>query len=155
MFCFQCQETAKNKGCSVKGVCGKPEETANLQDLLIYVLKGIAIYGEKGKEVGILDKETGLFIAKALFSTITNANWDNERFVDLIKEGLKRREALKNGFLAAYKENMERILTNSCMIQRPGTRVMWPSFMKRQKRSAFWQRKMRMSVLSGSFSLLD
>ena len=104
MFCFQCQETAKNKGCNVKGVCGKPEDTANLQDLLIYVLKGIAIYGEKGKEIGISDKETGLFIAKALFSTITNANWDNERFVDLIKEGLKRREALKNGFLAAYKE---------------------------------------------------
>lgn len=104
MFCFQCQETAKNKGCNVKGVCGKPEDTANLQDLLIYVLKGIAIYGEKGKKIGISDKETGLFIAKALFSTITNANWDNERFVDLIKEGLKRREALKNEFLAAYKE---------------------------------------------------
>jgi len=47
MFCFQCQETAKNEGCTVKGVCGKPEDTANLQDLLIYVLKGIAIYGEK------------------------------------------------------------------------------------------------------------
>ena len=108
MFCFQCQETAKNKGCNVKGVCGKPEDTANLQDLLIYVLKGIAIYGEKGKEVGILDKETGLFIAKALFSTITNTNWDNERFVELIKGGLKRREALKNGFLAAYKDKHEK-----------------------------------------------
>ncbi|MBU4425823.1 MAG: hypothetical protein KKB35_03720, partial [Proteobacteria bacterium] len=47
MFCFQCQETAKNTGCTIKGVCGKPEETANLQDLLIYVLKGISIYGEK------------------------------------------------------------------------------------------------------------
>ncbi|MBW2341612.1 MAG: hydroxylamine reductase [Deltaproteobacteria bacterium] len=104
MFCFQCQETAKNKGCNIKGVCGKPEDTANLQDLLIYVLKGIAIYGEKGKEVGISHRETGLFIAKALFSTITNTNWDNERFVDLIKEGLKRRQVLKNGFLAAYKD---------------------------------------------------
>ena len=44
MFCFQCQETAKNTGCTVKGVCGKPEETANLQDLVIHVLRGIAVY---------------------------------------------------------------------------------------------------------------
>jgi len=104
MFCFQCQETAKNKGCTVKGVCGKPEETANLQDLLIYVLKGIAVYGEKTKELGIHDKETGLFVAQGLFTTITNANWDNERFIAMIKEALKRREELKEKFLSAYKE---------------------------------------------------
>jgi hydroxylamine reductase len=104
MFCFQCQETAKNTGCTIKGMCGKPEETANLQDLLIYVLRGIAVYGEKAKELGIYDKETGLFIAQALFTTITNANWDNDRFVAIIKEALKHREALKDKFLAAYKE---------------------------------------------------
>jgi len=104
MFCFQCQETAKNTGCTVKGMCGKPEETANLQDLLIYVLKGIAVYGEKAKELGIHDKENGLFIAQALFTTITNANWDNDRFVAMIKEALKRRDDLKDKFLAAYKE---------------------------------------------------
>ena len=155
MFCFQCQETAKNKGCNVKGVCGKPEDTANLQDLLIYVLKGIAIYGEKGKEVGISDKETGLFIAKALFSTITNANWDNERFVDLIKEGLKRREALKNGFLAAYKEKHGKDFDEQLHDSATWYSGDVAEFHERQKRSAFWQRKMRMSVLSGSFSLLD
>jgi len=104
MFCFQCQETAKNTGCTVKGVCGKPEETANLQDLLIYVLRGVSVYGEKAKELGILDKKTGLFIAQGLFTTITNANWDNERFISLIKEGLKVREELKAKFLTAYKE---------------------------------------------------
>ena len=104
MFCFQCQETAKNKGCTVKGVCGKPEETANLQDLLIYVLRGIAVYGEKAKELGILDKETGLFVAQGLFTTITNANWDDDRFIAMIREGLKRRDALKDKFLAAYSE---------------------------------------------------
>ena len=104
MFCFQCQETAKNTGCTVKGVCGKPEETANLQDLLIYVLRGVSAYGEKAKELGIVDKETGLFIAQSLFTTITNANWDNERFISLIKESLKIREELKTKFLAAYKE---------------------------------------------------
>ena len=104
MFCFQCQETAKNEGCTIKGVCGKPEDTANLQDLLIYVLRGIAVYGEKGSELGVSIKENGLFAAQALFTTITNANWDNDRFVETIKEGLKRREALKNEVMAAYKE---------------------------------------------------
>jgi len=104
MFCFQCQETAKNTGCTIKGVCGKPEETANLQDLLIYVLRGIAVYGEKAKELGIHDKETGLFVAQALFTTITNANWDNDRFIALIKDALKRRYALKEKFVTAYKE---------------------------------------------------
>ncbi len=104
MFCFQCQETAKNNGCTIKGVCGKPEDTANFQDLLIYVLKGIAVYGEKAKELGVSTKENGLFTAQALFTTITNANWDNDRFIELIKEGLKRREALKDRFLAAHRE---------------------------------------------------
>ena len=104
MFCFQCQETAKNTGCTVRGVCGKPEETANLQDLLIYVLRGIAVYGEKLKEMGALDNETGRFVAEALFATITNANWDNDRFVAMIRQGLKHREQLRNKFLAAYKE---------------------------------------------------
>lgn len=104
MFCFQCQETAKNTGCTIKGVCGKPEDTANLQDLLIYALRGLAVYGEKAGELGIPNRENGLFAAQALFTTITNANWDNARFVALIKEALKRRQALKEKFLAAYKE---------------------------------------------------
>jgi len=104
MFCFQCQETAKNTGCTIKGVCGKPEDTANFQDLLIYVLRGVAVYSEKASELGISNKENGLFTAQALFTTITNANWDNDRFIELIKEALKRRESLKDRFLAAYKE---------------------------------------------------
>jgi len=104
MFCFQCQETAKNEGCTVKGVCGKPEDTANLQDLLIYVLRGIAVYGEKAKELGMSNKENGLFAAQALFTTITNANWDNDRFIDMIRQGLGRREALKDKVTAAYQE---------------------------------------------------
>ncbi len=75
MFCFQCQETAKNTGCTVKGMCGKPEETANLQDLLIFVLRGIAIYGEKLKELGQPDRSNDDFVLQGLFATITNANW--------------------------------------------------------------------------------
>ena len=103
MFCFQCQEMAKNTGCTVKGMCGKPEETANLQDLLIFVLRGIAVYGERLKELGSADRSNDDFVLQALFATITNANWDDARFVALIQDGLARRDKLKNSFLAAYK----------------------------------------------------
>lgn len=102
MFCFQCQETAKNTGCTVKGICGKPESLANLQDLLIYTLKGISVYGDKAKEVGVIDKEAGLFIAKGLFATITNANWQEDWFIDYIREALKVRDNLKQKFLSTY-----------------------------------------------------
>ena len=104
MFCFQCQETAKNTGCTVRGVCGKPEETANLQDLLIFTLKGISVYGEKLKELGAVDRSNDEFIAQSLFATITNANWDDTRFTAMIQEGLKRRDQAKATFLAAYKD---------------------------------------------------
>jgi hydroxylamine reductase len=95
MFCFQCQETAKNQGCTVKGVCGKPEQTADLQDLLIYVCKGISIYGEKLKEIGTIDKNAAHFICKALFTTITNVAWDDDLIINRIKEGIKVREMLR------------------------------------------------------------
>jgi len=104
MFCFQCQETARNTGCTVKGVCGKSEETANLQDLLIFVLKGISVYGEKLKELGVADRSNDEFIAQGLFATITNANWDDVRFTAMIQEGLQRRDRIKSRFLATYKE---------------------------------------------------
>ena len=104
MFCFQCQETAKNQGCTVKGVCGKPEETANLQDLLIHVLKGTGFYGEKAAELGVLDRATGKSVSESLFSTITNVNWDDDWFVSRIKEALNVREDIKGKFLAAYQE---------------------------------------------------
>jgi len=98
MFCYQCQETAKNEGCTIAGVCGKKADTANLQDLLIYVLRGISIYCEKAKELGKLENKVGLFIAQSLFSTITNVNFDDERFVAQIKEGLKIRDELKEKY---------------------------------------------------------
>lgn len=103
MYCFQCQETAKNTGCTVKGMCGKPEETANLQDLLIFVLRGIAVYGEGLKDLGQPDRSNDNFVLQGLFATITNANWDDARFEGMIEEGLKRRDALKTKFLEAYK----------------------------------------------------
>jgi len=94
MFCYQCQETAKNTGCTVRGVCGKTEDTANLQDLLLFALKGLAVCALKAGEKADLS-ETGRFITKALFSTITNVNFDNDRISALIREALERREAIK------------------------------------------------------------
>jgi len=104
MFCFQCQDTAGNTGCTVRGVCGKTPETAALQDLLIHVLKGIALWGEKAAELGISNRRPGLFAARGLFATITNANWDNDRFVELINEAFKERDRLKEEVLSAYRE---------------------------------------------------
>ena len=95
MFCYQCQETSKNTSCTVKGMCGKSEDTADLQDLLVYVCKGISVYGEKLKEKGILDKKAGRFICEALFTTVTNVAWDDEVIIERIKAGLKVREAVK------------------------------------------------------------
>ncbi len=92
MYCYQCQETAGNKACTVRGVCGKVEKTSDLQDLLIFILRGIAYCAEKDKKA---DREIGVFLCKALFSTITNANFDDEKIKELIKEGLKIREDLK------------------------------------------------------------
>ncbi len=103
MFCFQCQETAKNSGCTVRGVCGKPDTTANLQDLLIYVLKGIAVWGKKADELGVLERSDGLFVAQGLFATITNANWDDDRFVKLIGEAIEIRDAVRERFITAYR----------------------------------------------------
>ncbi len=95
MFCYQCQETIKNQGCTVRGACGKNEETANLQDLLVFVLRGISVYAEIAKEKNISDERWGVFISRALFSTITNVNFDAKRITALIKEGLNLRQDIR------------------------------------------------------------
>ena len=95
MFCYQCQETLKNNGCKVNGVCGKKGDTANLQDVLIYVVKGISLVAEKA---GTVDKKVGHYVAKALFVTVTNVSFDDGRLVDIIKEGLALRDEIKDKY---------------------------------------------------------
>ncbi len=95
MFCFQCQETAKNQGCTIKGMCGKENDTANLQDLLIYNLKGIGVIASAAKAQGAaIPKETGLFVAQALFTTITNTNYNEENLRDWIQQAQKVKKEL-------------------------------------------------------------
>jgi len=95
MFCYQCQETARGTGCTLRGVCGKTEDVANLQDLLIYTLKGISAYTLAARQAGIVTPAADKFIMEGLFATITNANFDKEYFVALIKQALALREEVK------------------------------------------------------------
>ena len=95
MFCFQCEQTSKGEGCTKIGVCGKKPEVAALQDLLVYALKGLSQYAVEGRKVGVSDPEVDRFTSKALFSTLTNVDFDPARFVELINETVKHREVLK------------------------------------------------------------
>ncbi len=95
MFCYQCQETAKGSGCTVQGVCGKKADVANLQDLLIYTLKGISAYTVEARKAGIATAAADKFVMEGLFATITNANFDKEYFVTLIKQALAVRDSVK------------------------------------------------------------
>jgi len=101
MFCFQCQETLGNKGCTKVGVCGKPPLVANLQDLLIYSLKGISWLNLKAREKGINEETTDRFLLEGLFSTVTNVNFDQEFFLERIREAVALREKLKSGLQSA------------------------------------------------------
>ena len=95
MFCFQCQEAAKNTGCTVNGVCGKPADVANLQDLLIFLCKGISHYTVRLRAKGVESNEVNKFVVDSLFMTITNANFDRERFITRVKQAIDLREAVK------------------------------------------------------------
>lgn len=91
MFCFQCQEASKGTGCTIVGVCGKPHDVANLQDLLIYLLKGISFLSLDVRLPEVLEQRVSLFIMDSLFATITNANFDREVFVGKIREAIELR----------------------------------------------------------------
>ncbi|MGM0509372.1 MAG: hydroxylamine reductase [Fusobacteriota bacterium] len=98
MFCYQCQEAAGGEGCTVKGVCGKTDEQSNLMDLLIYVTKGISVLTTEARnqDVNFDYKEVNDFVMDALFTTITNANFDDVAIENKVKKGLKLRDELKS-----------------------------------------------------------
>ncbi len=96
MFCYQCEETAKGEGCTKAGVCGKKGEVADLQDLLIYLMKGMSIRNTKSREPGKYNEEVDKFIMEGLFSTITNANFDKQYFIGKIQQALEIRDELKD-----------------------------------------------------------
>lgn len=100
MFCNQCEQAAQG-GCIKIGVCGKKSDVSALQDLLVYALKGLSLYAVEGRTAGIVDRKVDEFAVSALFSTLTNVNFDPERFVTLINECVELREALKKKIQSA------------------------------------------------------
>jgi hydroxylamine reductase len=99
MFCYQCEQTAKAVACTVKGVCGKEDEVASLQDILIYCLKGLALVVEQAAPRGLVPSDTYPFLAEGMFVTLTNVNFDSQAIRAWAAEAVSRREALKAALL--------------------------------------------------------
>jgi hydroxylamine reductase len=100
MFCYQCEQTAKGTGCTVQGVCGKEATTAALQDLLVYAVKGLARYAHRARQFGVSDREVDVFTVEALFSTVTNVNFDPAR----LQEWLRKLPTLRERAKSAYEK---------------------------------------------------
>jgi hydroxylamine reductase len=100
MFCYQCEQTAKGTGCTIAGVCGKDATTAALQDLLLYATKGIGFFANKAREAGGKDPAIDHFVIEALFTTVTNVNFDPERIASIIKKAADIRDKAR----ALYNE---------------------------------------------------
>lgn len=115
MFCYQCQEAAKGIGCTgLKGVCGIESEVINLQDLNVWLLKGVAHYAVKAREKGVENANVNRFINKVLFSTITNVNFDKNAFLKQVRETLILREEMKQQAIAAGAEIVENCCDPCC-----------------------------------------
>ncbi|HEB49550.1 MAG TPA: hydroxylamine reductase [Desulfobulbus sp.] len=101
MYCNQCEQTAKGIACTKVGVCGKNEEVADLEDVLIHALTGLALFAAEGRKKGIVDPDIDRFTMEAIFSTLTNVDFDPERFVQLINKTVEIRDDLKARVAAA------------------------------------------------------
>jgi len=101
MFCYQCEQTAKGTGCTVKGVCGKEPQVAALQDLIICTLKGISVYAHRAREMGFSCKELDLYVIQSLFATITNVNFDEDSLKSIIGKATQMRDNAKDMYLEA------------------------------------------------------
>jgi hydroxylamine reductase len=104
MFCYQCEQTAKGVGCTIMGVCGKDARTAALQDLLVYAIKGLAMYAHRLRQLGVKDHEADVFTLEALFSAVTNVNFDPERLAAMLRRVPWIRERLKAAYEQAAKK---------------------------------------------------
>ena len=101
MFCNQCEQTAKGTGCTVQGVCGKRPEVAALQDLLLHAVKGLSLYADEGRRAGVVDPEVNRFTCEALFSTLTNVDFDPARFQPMINRCVELTVQMKKKVVAA------------------------------------------------------
>lgn len=95
MFCYQCEQSADSSGCTAYGVCGKDPETAALQDLLIYAVKDICRYAHRCYELGERDRDVDVFVVEALYSTLTNVNFDVSRFCSLLEQAAEHKQTIR------------------------------------------------------------
>lgn len=142
MFCFQCQETARGTGCTVAGVCGKSAEVAAMQDLLVYVTKGLSFVATRLREEGKkIPAEVNHLVTVNLFTTITNANFD----IEAIEDDIERLCQSRHSFLKSSA------IRTICRMQRYGAET--ESFLLRRLLTMRWAsfpRRMKISVLSGN-----
>ena len=101
MFCYQCEQTAKGQGCTVVGVCGKTPGVATLQDLLVYLLRGLSQLTIEAGKVGVKDEKINVFTCEALFATLTNVNFNPDRIIEYIKKTTELRDSLRKKIQAA------------------------------------------------------
>ncbi len=104
MYCFQCEQTAKGSGCTVAGVCGKDAQTAALQDLLVHAVKGISMYAHRAAKLGKRDPSIDVFVVEALFTTITNVDFDPQRLEGILRKAAGVRDKAKALYENACKE---------------------------------------------------
>ncbi len=121
MFCYQCEQTAKGTGCTVAGVCGKDARTAAMQDLLIYMAKGVSMYASRALALGIKDREADVFVTEALFTTVTNVNFDSLTISDLIRTGAVIRDRMRTVYedACAAKGTEPQVLEGSAVLEIP------------------------------------
>ncbi|HSV99862.1 MAG TPA: hydroxylamine reductase [Sedimentisphaerales bacterium] len=104
MYCYQCEQTAKGTGCTSFGVCGKDPQTSSLQDLLIYAVKDIARYTHRAGELGARDRAVDVFVVKMLFTTLTNVNFDPQRFKEWVDEAFAMKERARRLYETAAQK---------------------------------------------------
>ena len=102
MFCYHCQEAKKNTVCDTAGICGKKANVSSLQDMLMFSLKGLAFYTVRAEKFDLVTPQTNQFLAKALFSMVTNVNFAPDDFVAMINEAVNRKNSIREQFLMAY-----------------------------------------------------
>jgi hydroxylamine reductase len=116
MFCYQCEQTAKGTGCTAQGVCGKDPAAAALQDLLIFAVKDISRYAHRAYQLGARDRDIDVFVVEALFSTLTNVNFDPQRFQEFLKQAAIVKEKAQKLYNKASKNAAKTPETLTCPI---------------------------------------
>ncbi len=105
MFCYQCEQTAKGTGCTKMGVCGKDSQVSALQDLLIHAAKGVSMYAKRASDLGVHSSEIDVFVVKALFTTVTNVNFDVARLSTLLHQAEDIKEKARDLYVKAVKDS--------------------------------------------------